>query len=177
MKHGYISKVNSVKEFQEYISLFEQKGVALDNVTVNLDFEEFISSLSSGDKAVICSYIEVFSSLGAYLSTAIELLERDITLESLQEPEVIIDNSNCEFIRELTAMGRQLRSTSSHKSMDRLKQQGRKVGRPCGSSLELQRKVARVEKLRGESNISVINACKLAGCNPKAYYRLKNKAV
>lgn len=175
MKHGYINKINSAKEFQQYILLFEQRGVHLDNIAVNLDFENFVTSLSEGDAVVVCSYIGLFASLGSYLTTAIELMERGVVLESLLEPNVCINCSNSDLIRELNNLNRQLRSTSSIKSINRLKEEGKRVGRPCGTSSELQKRVAHVKKLRKESDISVVDACKLAGCNLKTYYRLKDR--
>lgn len=175
MKYGYIDKINSVKEFQQYILLFEQQEVSLDNITINLDFENFSTSLNEGDTVVVCSYVGLFPSLGSYLTTAIELLGNGITIESLLEPNVCINCSNSDLIRELNVLNRQLRSTSSLKSITKLKNEGKQVGRPCGSSKELQKKVIQVEKLRKESNISVVAACKLVECNLKTYYRLKNK--
>lgn len=176
MKYGYIGKINSAKEFQEYILLFEQREVPLDNVAINLSFDEFTASLGDGDTVVVCSYIGLFASLGTYLTTAIELLGKGITIESLLEPNVCINCSNSNLIRELNVLNRQLRSTSSLKSINKLKDEGKKVGRPRGScSSELQKKVAQVEKLRKESNISVVAACKLVECNMKTYYRLRGK--
>lgn len=176
MKHGYISKINSAQEFQQYILLFEQQEVSLDNITINLDFENFATSLNEGDTVVVRSYVGLFSSLGSYLTTAIELMERGIIIESLLEPNVCINRSNSDLIRELNILNRQLRSASSLKSITKLKNEGKKVGRPCGScSLDIQKKVARVEKLRKESNISVVDACRQVGCNLKTYYRLKDK--
>lgn len=175
MKYGYIGKINSAKEFQKYILLFEQQEVPLDNVVVNLSFDEFIAPLNDGDTAVVCSYVGLFPSLVSYLTTAIELMERGIIIESLLEPNVCLNSYNSDLIRELNMLNRQLRSTSSLKSIHKLMNEGKKVGRPRGSSLELKKKVAHIDKLRKESNISVVAACKQVGCNLKTYYRLKDK--
>lgn len=175
MKYGYIDKINSVKEFQKYILLFEQQDVPLDNIAINLDFDNFATSLSQGDTVVVYSYIGLFTSLGSYLTTAIELMEKGIIIESLLEPNVCINYSNGELIRELHYLSRQLRSASSIKSINKLKEEGKKVGRPCGScSSDIRKKVVQVEKLREESSISVVDACRMVGCNLKTYYRLKD---
>lgn len=175
MKYGCIGTIHSAKEFQEQIQLFERSGVSLDNVAINVDFDEHIASLKTGDTLVVCSYVGVFPSLGSYLTTAIELMERGIIIESLLEPNVCINCSNSDLIRGLNMLNHQLRSTSSLKSIHKLMNEGKKVGRPRGSSLELKKKVAHIDKLRKESNISVVAACKLVGCNLKTYYRLKDK--
>lgn len=175
MKRGYITKINSAKEFQEHVLLFEEHGVTLENVVINLDFEEFIASLAEGDIVVIYSYVGLFASLGSYLTTAIELMERGVVIESLVEPGVAINNSNRQFVCELNDLNRRLRSMSSLKGVSKLKSEGKRVGRPRGTSTELQKKVAKVAKLREESNITVVAACKLTKCNMKTYYRLKHK--
>lgn len=174
MKYGYIGKINSAKEFQEHVQLFERNGVPLDNVVVNIDFDEHIASLKTGDTLVVCSYIGLFPSLGAYLNKAIEMLEKGVIIESLQEPGIAVNPSNSKFINDLNTLSYRLRSTSSLKSIHKLMNEGKRVGRPCGSTLEQQKKVAQVEKLRKELNISVVAACKLANCNLKTYYRLRD---
>lgn len=173
MKYGYVSRIDSAKEFQNYILLFEQRGVILDNIVINSDFDSFITSLVKGDTVVVFSYIGVFASLSAYLTTVIELLERGITIESLQQPNISINCSNEDLIRELNALNQQLRSSSSLKGMTKSRTEGKRLGRPRGSSLELRKKVVQVEKLCRESNLTVVAACKLTGCNMKTYYRLK----
>lgn len=175
MKYGYVSKIDSAKEFQHYIVLFEQRGVVLDNIMISSDFDGFLTSLAEGDTVIILSYIGVFASLSAYLTAVVELLERGITIESLQQPNIRINHSNGNLIRELNTLNRQLHSCSSLKGMTKSKTEGKKLGRPCGSSKKLQKKVEQVEKLRKESNISVTAACKLVECNVKTYYRLKSK--
>lgn len=174
MKYGYISKIESAKEFQNYIQLFEQREVALDNIVINTDFDSLLASLVQGDTVIIFSYVGVFASLGSYMTTVIELLEREITIESLQEPNVRINCSNRELINELNALNRLLRSNSSLKGMTKSKTEGKRLGRPRGNSPEQLKKVAQVEKLCVESNLTVVAACKLVGCNTKTYYRLKN---
>lgn len=175
MRYGYIGKINSAKEFQEHIRMFECSGVPLDNVAVNLSFDEFIAPLNDGDTVVVCSYIGLFPSLSAYLTKAIEMLERGVIIESLQEPNLTVNTSNNQLICELNALNHRLRSASSIKSFSKQKEDGKKVGRPRGSSLELKKKVAHIDNLRKESNISVVAACKQVGCNLKTYYRLKDK--
>lgn len=174
MKYGYVSRIDSAKEFQHHILLFEQRGVALDNIVINPDFDRFLASRVQGDTVIILSYVGLFASIGSYLTAVIELLEKGIAIESLQEPNVRINSSNEELIRELNTLNRQLRSCSSIKGMTKSRTEGKRLGRPRGSSVELQKKVAQVGKLCKESNISVVAACKLTGCNMKTYYRLKN---
>lgn len=175
MKYGYMGKVNSVKEFQKYVQLFEGSGVFLDNIVINVDFDKHIASLKTGDTVVVCSYVGLFPSLGSYMTTAIELVERGIIIESLQEPNICVNSSNSESIRELNALNHLLHSASSANSINKLKEDGKRVGRPRGScSSGIRKKVARVEKLRRESSISVVDACHQAGCNLRTYYRLKD---
>lgn len=175
MKYGYMGKVNSAKEFQEHVRMFERSGVDLDNIVMNVGFDEQAVSLKAGDTIVVRSYVGLFPSLGAYLTKAIYMLERGVVVESLHEPGISVNVSNSKFINELNTLNHRLRSTSSLKSIHKLMTEGKRVGRPHGSSKELQKKVSQVEKLRKESNISVSAACKLVACNMKTYYRLRDK--
>lgn len=175
MKYGYIDKINSAKEFHRYILLFEKSGVFLDNIIVNINFEDFIASLSDGDTAIVCSYVGLFTSVNSYVANAIELIGRGIIIESLLEPNVSINNSNIEFARELNVLINRLHPISSINGVHKLKPGNRRVGRPRGSSSDLQRKVMQVEKLRQQSNISVVRACELTGCNLQTYYRIKEE--
>lgn len=175
MKYGYMGKVNSAKEFQEYVRLFEQSGISLDNMVMNVDFDEHIASLKTGDTIVVCSYIGLFPSLGAYLTKALEMWEKGVSIESLQEPSIAVNAINSGFINELNSLNHRLRSTSSLKSIQKLITEGKRVGRPRGSSMELKKKVAQIEKLRKDSNISVVAACRLVECNLKTYYRLRDQ--
>lgn len=176
MKHGYMGEINSAKEFQEQVQLFERSDVSLDNIVINVGFDEHIASLKAGDTIVVCSYVGLFPSLSAYLTKAIKMLERGVIIESLQEPNIVVNASNREFINELNTLNHRLRSISSLKSVHKLMNEGKRFGRPRGSSKELQKKVAQVEKLRKESDISVVAACKLVECNVKTYYRLRGKS-
>lgn len=175
MKYGYMGKVNSAKEFQECVRLFEHSGISLDNMVMNVDFDEHIASLKAGDTIVVCSYIGLFPSLGAYLTKASEMWEKGVSIESLQEPTIAVNAINSRFINELNSLNYRLRSTSSLKSIQKLIHEGKRVGRPRGSSVELKKKVAQIEKLRKESNISVVAACRLVECNLKTYYRLRDQ--
>lgn len=177
MKRGYIGKVDSAKEVQKQIELYQKCGISLDNVAINVDFDAFISSVSCGDTVIVSSYVGIFASLDSYLKMATELIERNIVIESLQEPDIVVDKCNSVFVSQLNALNHRLRSTTSIKCINKLKDEGRKIGRPLGSSSESLKKVSQVEKLLKDSNMSVVNACKITGCNLKTYYRLKSTNI
>lgn len=177
MKYGYIGTISSAKDFQEYIELFGERGVAIENVVVNHDFNEFAESLKQGDEIIVGSYVGLFVSLGAYLTRATELIENGIMIESILEPNIVVTRENSELIRELIQLNHRLRSTSSIKSINRLKDEDRRVGRPRGSTTEMINKVIKVDKLCNRSGVSIVEACKIAGCQPRTYYRIKNKEI
>lgn len=177
MKYGYIGTIHSAKEFQENIALFEQQGIPLDNVSINTSFDEFVASLTEGDTAVVYSYTGLFTSLDTYLTAVIELAERGVVIKSLKEPNISVTDSNRAFVGELYALGRQLRSASSLKNVNKLKNEGRRVGRPAGTTSDTLEKVAQIDKLCKQSGISVTKACKMVSCQPRTYYRIKNKVA
>lgn len=165
MKYGYLNKINSAQEFQKYITLFQQKEVPLENIIINTNFDKFAESLNQGDQIVVHSYIGLFPSLTSYLKTTLELIDKNITIESILEPNICIDNNNIQLIRELTNLNQQLRTNTTPNSTQ-------KRGRPTGATPTIKKKVAQTEKLRQKANISVAEACRITGCQAKTYYRL-----
>lgn len=175
MKYGYIGQIGLAQEFNHHVTLFKQNGVTLDNMVINIAFDEFIESMKDGDTVVVYSYVGPFTSLHSYMTTATEMLERGVMIESIQEPDICINSSNCGLISQLNALNRKLRYSSSIKIINKLKQEGKRIGRPRGTSPDLLQKVAQVEILHSESDISIVKACKQVGCSLKTYYRLKDK--
>lgn len=175
MEYGYIGKIHSVKKLQEYITLFEQRGIITDNVVINLAFDEFVTSLNDEDTIVVYSYVGLFASLNSYMSTAIKLIERGIVIESLLELHICINRSNSELVSALNVLNRQFHSSISLKGIDKAKAEGKKLGRPRGSTSDMQKKVQQIDKLCKESNIPISEACIIAGCLPVTYYRIKGQ--
>lgn len=174
MKKGFIATLNSVVEFRDIVKMFEQKGVDAENVVINTSFEEFSQSLSSGDIVVIRSYADVFASLSYFFTKYIELSHRGIAIESIQEPSIDISPANVKLVKLLSDVGTSIRTNSTQKGLMKAKSEGKKLGRPFGST-KLDGKIREVDKLRKDAKMSVAKACKIVGCEPRTYYRYYEK--
>lgn len=174
MKRGFIKNVGSASELQKFIEIFDKSGIEYDDIIVNQDFKDFIKTATPGDTIVIHSYTDVFNSMTDFYTTVIELNERNISLESLSETDIIIGNENIDCIRSLYQLSHKLRKSATCKGLDRLRLEGKKLGRPPGST-KLGDKVSDVTKLRETLNMSISKACSVSGITPRTYYRHKEK--
>lgn len=173
MKYGFIGITRSAKELMEYVCLFEERGVILDNIAINRDFDGFAAALSSNDRVIVISYSDIFGSINSYLGTVIELWDRGVMIESLSEPMITVSDENYQYIRQLYALSSKLRATTSIKGINRARAEGKKLGRPPGSTSRSKSLVAQVDRLCKQSHISITKACKMVGCQQRTYYRLK----
>lgn len=174
MKKGFIAAFGSVVELKEIITLMEQYGVDNKNIVINQNFEEFTNSLQSGDVVVIPSYADVFMSLPYFLTKYIELSSHGIAIESVMEPSIDISAQNIALIKLLSELGTSIRISSTQRGLTKAKSEGKKLGRPYGST-KLDNEIKEVERLKKETNLSVLKACKIVGCEPRTYYRYREK--
>lgn len=174
MKKGFVKQTSSGVELQEVIPAFERAGVAADQIIVEESFETFASGLQRGDTVVIQSYLDIFSSMNEFFVQSLRLVDRGIDIESLAEPAIVMSDDSAGFIRGLYELGGYLRKHSTCQGLMKAKAEGKRLGRPVGTT-KLDQKVQQVIELRKSGNISVLKACEIAGCNPRGYYRYLGK--
>lgn len=170
MVKGFISKIGNVMEFQELLSLFEQNGVDADNIIINQPLIELTSNLSSGDKLVLISYCDVFLGLSDMFDRCIALADSGMEVRSIKEPEIVFNGEQLSMMRKLHTLGREMRSRRTLNGVNKAKAQGKRLGRPEGT-IKFNSKAIAVDKLRRESGLTVVEACKIVGCNTQTYYR------
>lgn len=174
MKKGYITDVTSVKELQNIISLFEKAGVDSDNICINCRFDEIVTQAEPGDTLVVMSYADVFKSIHDFLSQYMSLTARGISVVSLTEANIKIEQEHIDFVRELHGLYGRLRAVTTRKGLNRARAEGKKLGRPVGTT-KINAKFYKVDELRRSSKLSIAKACEMAGCNPRSYYRYMEK--
>lgn len=170
MKKGFISDIGNALQFQQLLSLFEQNGIDANNIIINQPFGDFTTTLKPGDTLFIVSYSDVFFGLGDMLDRCITLLDKDIEICSIMEPDIIFGSKYLSLMRNLHILGRDMRSRRTQNGVNKAKAEGKKLGRPEGT-VKFNSKAIAVEKLRRESRITVVDACKIVGCSPQTYYR------
>lgn len=175
MRYGYIGIINSIAEFKEYILLFEKQGVGIGNVIINQTFDDFINSTVSGDVVVVYSFTQVFNSITSMLYTVTDLFKRGVVVVSLSEPEIEINRDNIYVITQLCVLSDKLKVITTRRGISKTKSTGKKLGRPSGNTLIQKLKVIEVDRLREKTSITVTKACKIVGCQPRTYYRIKDK--
>lgn len=174
MRKGFIKHVSSATELQEIIVIFANAGIAIDEITIDSDFDGFVNSSVRGDVIVVQSYALIFGSLIGFLNKSLALLERGIRIESLSEPELRIDSDTIDIMRSLNRLGHDIYVNRTRKGLVKAKSEGRALGRPVGTT-KVANKVARIDKLRESQNLTVAQACEKVGCLPRTYYRHRDK--
>lgn len=175
MKRGFIRQILSAKELYQRMELFADAGVDVEKITIDDNFEAFSKTVVSGDTVVVDSYCVAFNSLDGFLAVVVALASRGVAVESLLEPGLRIDADNVELFRSLEKLGVLLRKNMTQKGIDKAVLNGKKLGRPIGST-KVHNKVVNVEKLCSKMDLSVAEACRRTGCNPRTYYRYKHKS-
>lgn len=170
MVRGFIKPNSSVIEVISLIEKLKQNGVSLENISINQTFTEFCSEVTNGDTLIIESFTDVFSSLTELFTTLIDFNERKISLTSLNEPDLVIKEEQTALIETLHKIGGKLRAARTKRGLTNAKAQGKKLGRPFGST-KVDSKVSAATKLTKTSNMSIEKACEIAGCTVKSYYR------
>lgn len=170
MVKGFISKLESATEFQKLLSLFKQNGIDAHNVTINQPFAQFASTLHHGDKLLLISYSDVFLGLSDMFEHCLTLADKGIEIRSIREQDIVFSDKHLPMMRNLHTIGRDMRSQRTLRGVNKAKAEGRRLGRP-GGSVKLNPKAIAADKLHKESGMTVVQACKIAGCTPQTYYR------
>lgn len=174
MKQGFIQPNKSAAELMRLFKQFEAFDVLVNDIAINLPFDEFLKRVDSGDVVVVDSYAEVFGSLSGMLSCLIELFERGIMVESCHERSLCLDAKSVEILKTILSVGNKVMAHKTQEGLHKARLNGVKLGRPVGT-LKVSAKVAQVANLCRTQGLSVSKACKEVGCNPRTYYRYVQK--
>lgn len=174
MVRGFIKPNFNVVEVIDQIESLKQNGITTENISINKSFDEFRDDITDNDTVIIISFVDIFSSLTELFATAIEFCSRNISLVSLNEPKLVINNEHIVLIESLQKIGSTLRAERTKKGLSNAVAQGKKLGRPYGST-KVNSKVLAVEKLIKTSSVSIEKACQIVGCSTKTYYRYREK--
>lgn len=175
MRIGYVQAVNSAVEFQQIIEEMKNVGIEAQNIFVNPSFSDFATTLNHGDVLVIKSLC-AFNSIAELFIHTIALLKREITVQSIDDPWFAMTQNQITLLQGFSDVSRKLRSSRSTQSLDQARAAGKKLGRPRGTTQHSQ-KVAEAQRLHRTEGLSITKACKIAGCQPRTYYRHCKKAV
>lgn len=170
MKLGYIQPGKPASELIRIIKQFEHLGVPINNVTINVSFEEFIKTASSGDIIIVDSYTEIFGGLTEIMSYLIELSEQHLKIESCTESSLPFHPDNIEILKAILTISNKVRAFKTREGLNKARLNGVKLGRPFGTT-KVTMKVAMVNKLCQTQGMSISKACQKVGCNTRTYYR------
>ncbi|MEG0815375.1 MAG: hypothetical protein RSF93_05440, partial [Mucinivorans sp.] len=112
--------------------------------------------------------------LAELMDTTIGLAQRDITIQSLSDTWYNISPEMANLLLGIHNFGKRIRANRTRQGLDKAKADGKTLGRPVGST-KTAGKIGTVTKLRKESHMSIAQACAIAKCNPRTYYRNVNK--
>lgn len=176
MKRGFIEQSKTAIELMRICKQFEQNDVLIDNISINISFEEFMTSVGSGDVIVIDSYTEIFGGFTDMLSRLIYLAEHGISIEPCCDPALHLDSNYVNVLKTILVIGSKVKTSRTLSGINRARQNGVKLGRPFGST-KVHEKVALVNKLCKVQGLSISKACREANCNPRTYYRYAERVV
>lgn len=171
MKRGFVGQVNSVLDFQKSIERLGAADVDMENISVNQDFSEFATTLNSGDTVVVISYVDLVGSLHKLFTMTIDLAERDILIESLDEPWLDFLARQPIVTRELERLDGALRKHCVKQGLAKARSNGQVLGRPLGTNKIPNISMQKAINMYVGSDIAVDKICHLVGVNTRSFYR------
>lgn len=178
MRRGFIKQVASAKELQQIIGGFANANVEADAILIAPSFEDIYRSLQKGDVIVVQNYasISTLGSINNFFDTINEIVAKGVEMESLEEPNVPINNKTVLIFQMVYELSYELRKTKTMQGLNKARAEGKILGRPMGTK-KLMEKVKKVDKLREIDGMSVTKACQIVGCLPRTYYRMKKEEM
>lgn len=174
MRKGFIAPKVSAGDMLKMIDQLKEYDVAVENITIGKEFNEFINSVNSGDSIIVISFTDIFGSLTELFTKAIDMANRGIEMRSVNEPNIVFDNEQIELMKQLNKLGYELRTIRTKIGLTKARESGKRLGRPIGST-KIDDKVITAMNLYKTSNISIEKACQIAGCKPRTFYRYQSK--
>lgn len=164
---AYLPATTALSEWNRMVMEVSEVGVAMDRTTVGGSFASWSAQLEAGQVAWIYT-LEQFGSLTELMSFNESMERRGVTLRSVREPwfnDPAVLGS--ELLGHLFRLGE-----SIHGRRLPFESVGRRNN--CDGLGLSDPKVALIEaaiELRIARNMSVVSACRIAGCGVGAYYR------
>ncbi|MEG2120792.1 MAG: recombinase family protein [Rikenellaceae bacterium] len=174
MTKGYIGQVDTVAKLQDLVLQFNKSGVKSDDIIINNNFNAVVDIVNDGDIILVMSFAELFGSITELFANIIMLAERRVTLRSIEEPLIVVNSQQVEFIKTLNELNGKMRTIRTKCGLQKAKANGKTLGRPVGTT-KVDGKVLNAIKLHKESSLSIEKACAIAGCKPRTYYRYLTK--
>lgn len=158
----FISNTTPTKELMGVIRAVEAAGYDKNHAFIGRDFAAFAAPLQKGDTAAVYS-LTTFCSVTEILTTTEQLAARGVELRSIQEPWFNDPKiSSKELLAKLFELAETLHATPP------------KPARSARASNETAARAALVAELRATKRLTVVEACRKAGCSVAAYYAHKS---
>ncbi|MEG0012206.1 MAG: hypothetical protein RR706_08605, partial [Muribaculaceae bacterium] len=85
MIKGYIQVIDSVSEFKEIIEKMCEAGVDPDEIVVNKSFDDFLTTVETGD-CIVVQNLDFLNDIYGLINATALLSGRGIDLKSLAQP-------------------------------------------------------------------------------------------
>lgn len=164
----------SFEEIKNIITDIEAAKIVPDATQIGGKFDEMIATMSAGDTIVVHS-LDFMASLTDLLTTVAHLDDREITLKSIKEPWIDDELTDTrDLFDRLSELAQSMHSTRTLAGLKKARAKGKKLGRkPRTKELsreEDMRKIAAIDRLRAQKNLSISAACSKIGYPRYAYY-------
>ncbi|MEG0559606.1 MAG: recombinase family protein [Muribaculaceae bacterium] len=175
MIKGYIQVIDSVSEFKEIIEKMCEAGVDPDEIVVNKSFDDFLTTVETGD-CIVVQNLDFLNDIYGLINATTLLSGRGIDLKSLAQPWYSISNEMLHMLNGINEFNRHIRVLRTREGLVKAKANGKKLGRPIGTT-KIADKIQAINKLRRDLKISIAEACEMVKCNPRSYYRHANNIL
>lgn len=170
----------SFENIKLIIGEIEALQIAPDATQIGGKFDEMIASLKAGDTVIVYS-LNFMASLIDLLSTTSKLDELEITLKSIKEPWIDDELTDTrDLFEKLSTLAQAMHSSRTREGLTKARAKGTKLGRkPRRKNIsqdEEAKKIAAVERLRREQNLSITAACAATNFPRHAYYNRRAKS-
>lgn len=174
MEKVFIPTSRTSREISDVIKMVEKLGLPKNSTYIGGSFAAFARQLTSGDTAIVSS-LAIFGSINEILEQTTALAAKGIELRSIDEQWFGSKKlTAAEFATKLFALAAKIHTqtpaNSCAETQTETNTKKTKLRRTMNSKIE------QIERLRMEKKITVVEACKTAGCSIRTYYKHRPKA-
>lgn len=167
MTKVFIPNEIATKEIFRVIQEVAAAGYDKNQAFIGANFNEFVAPLKKGDVAVVYS-LTLFHSVSEILSVVEQLASKGVEFRSICEPWLQDSQIAAkELLAKLFLLGEQLHQPVPRPTSPKI---SRKLPRKNPAVLQIASRVALATELVKKKQLSVVEACRTAGCSVSAYY-------
>lgn len=176
MRRGFVKQIESAKELQQIVAAFDNANVDADAIVITPDFVNIYPLLNKEDVIVVRNYasISTSGSINNFFDIINEIVDKGVQIESIEEPNVVLNKETAPIFQVVCNISYAIRRNQTLQGLAKARSAGKTLGRPAGTKIVIS-KILKIDELCKNNGVSVLDACRIVGCLPRTYYRLKKE--